>query len=128
MNVCGVPASSHTPGSTWAAPRARPTVGVCGRVMNGGEYCEDLRWAQRLTPGGCTPKPLRQLGVPRALIMAAQCRFSVHRMNQWWVERNRGVPTDSILAFFAGPWRRDGSATGLAPESVRTPGPSESNR
>lgn len=44
-------------------------------------------------------EPLRQLGVPRALIMAAQCQFSVHRMNQWWVERNRGVPTDSILAF-----------------------------
>jgi uncharacterized protein (TIGR03083 family) len=50
-------------------------------------------------------EPLRQLGAPRVLIMAAQCRFSVHRMNQWWVEHNRGVPTDSILACFAGPWR-----------------------
>jgi uncharacterized protein (TIGR03083 family) len=50
-------------------------------------------------------EPLRQLGAPRALIMAAQRRFSVHRINQWWVERNRGIPADSILAFFAGPWR-----------------------
>jgi len=50
-------------------------------------------------------EPVEQLGLPRALVKAASLRFSVHRINDWWVERNRDRPTDSIAAAFAGAWR-----------------------
>jgi uncharacterized protein (TIGR03083 family) len=59
---------------------------------------------------------VQQLGVPRALVMAARFRFSVHRINGWWVERNRGRPTDSIVADFAGPWRPGMVSNRLGPE------------
>lgn len=56
-------------------------------------------------------EPIEQLGLPRALVKAAAFRFSVHRINAWWVERNRDRPTDSIVAAFGGPWR-PGQVTG----------------
>jgi uncharacterized protein (TIGR03083 family) len=59
---------------------------------------------------------VQQLGVPRALVMAARFRFSVHRINSWWMERNRGRPTDSIVADFAGPWRPGKVSDRLGPE------------
>src|SRR6266851_5745933 len=62
-------------------------------------------------------EPVEQLGLPRALVKAASLRFSVHRINDWWVERNRDRPTDSIAAAFAGAWRRGPELSGAA-ESI----------
>jgi len=50
-------------------------------------------------------EPVEQLGYPKALAKAASMRFSVHRINDWWSERNRDRPTDSIVAAFATPLR-----------------------
>ena len=49
--------------------------------------------------------PIEEIGVPRALVKAATLRFSVHRVNGWWVEHNHDRPTDSVVAAFGGPWR-----------------------
>ena len=48
---------------------------------------------------------VQELGVARALLMAARFRFSVHRINDWWVRRNHDRPTEDIVAAFAGPWQ-----------------------
>ena len=50
-------------------------------------------------------EPVEQLGVPLALVKAAWFRFSVHRINDWWVRRNRDRPTGTIVAAFAGAWQ-----------------------
>jgi uncharacterized protein (TIGR03083 family) len=50
-------------------------------------------------------EPLEQLGVARAFAKAATFKFSVHRINQWWITRNRGRPAPEIVAAFGGPWR-----------------------
>lgn len=50
-------------------------------------------------------EPVEQLGVPLALVKAARFRFSVHRINNWWIRRNHDRPAGSILAAFAGPWQ-----------------------
>ena len=49
--------------------------------------------------------PIEEIGAPRALVKAATFRFSVHRVNAWWVEHNHDRPTDSVVAAFGGPWR-----------------------
>jgi hypothetical protein len=66
-------------------------------------------------------EPLRQLGTPRALIMAAQCRFSVHRMNQWWVERNRQRPGLLRRAVAAGTDQRPAWARSRRPRDGHSP-------
>ena len=50
-------------------------------------------------------EPVEQLGLPLALVKAAWFRFSVHRINDWWVQRNRDRPADSIVSAFAGAWQ-----------------------
>jgi uncharacterized protein (TIGR03083 family) len=50
-------------------------------------------------------EPVEQLGLPLALVKAAWFRFSVHRINDWWVRRNRDRPTNSIVTAFAGVWQ-----------------------
>jgi uncharacterized protein (TIGR03083 family) len=50
-------------------------------------------------------EPLEQLGVVRALVKAATFKFSVHRINEWWIARNRERATSTIVAAFDGPWR-----------------------
>lgn len=50
-------------------------------------------------------EPVEQLGLPLALVKAGWFRFSVHRINDWWIRRNRDRPTDSILTAFAGAWQ-----------------------
>jgi uncharacterized protein (TIGR03083 family) len=50
-------------------------------------------------------EPVAQLGVVRSVVKAASFQFSVHRINAWWIDRNRDRPTDSIVAAFDGPWR-----------------------
>lgn len=49
--------------------------------------------------------PVEQLGVVRAFARAATFKFSVHRINQWWITRNRERPVTEIVAAFDGPWR-----------------------
>jgi uncharacterized protein (TIGR03083 family) len=49
-------------------------------------------------------EPVEQLGVPLAVVKAAWFRFSVHRINDWWVRRNRDRPTGTIVSAFAGAW------------------------
>ena len=49
--------------------------------------------------------PIEEIGASRALVKAATLRFSVHRVNGWWVEHNHDQPTDSVVAAFGGPWR-----------------------
>jgi hypothetical protein len=39
------------------------------------------------------------------LAKAATFKFSVHRINEWWIRRNRERPTPEIVAAFDGPWR-----------------------
>ena len=55
-------------------------------------------------------EPLEQLGVVRSFAKAATFKFSVHRINQWWITRNRERPTPEIVAAFDGPWRPARSA------------------
>ena len=50
-------------------------------------------------------EPVEQLGLPLALVKAAWFRFSVHRINDWWVQRNRDRPAGSIVTAFAGAWQ-----------------------
>ena len=50
-------------------------------------------------------EPLEQLGVVRSFARAATFKFSVHRINQWWITRNRERPVPEIVAAFDGPWR-----------------------
>jgi uncharacterized protein (TIGR03083 family) len=50
-------------------------------------------------------EPVEQLGLPLALVKAAWFRFSVHRINDWWVRRNQDRPADSIVTAFAGAWQ-----------------------
>ena len=50
-------------------------------------------------------EPLEQLGVVRSFVKAATFKFSVHRINQWWITRNRERPVPEIVAAFDGPWR-----------------------
>jgi uncharacterized protein (TIGR03083 family) len=50
-------------------------------------------------------EPVEQLGLPLALLKAAWFRFSVHRINDWWIRRNHDRPTGSIVAAFDGPWQ-----------------------
>jgi len=77
-------------------------------------------------------EPLEQLGVVRSLAKAATFKFSVHRINQWWITRNRERPTPEIAAAFGAPARsarcsarRQGS--GQWSSTTRTcAGPSES--
>jgi uncharacterized protein (TIGR03083 family) len=45
---------------------------------------------------------VQELGVTRALLMAARFRFSVHRINDWWVERNRGTCAGDGIPALAG--------------------------
>jgi uncharacterized protein (TIGR03083 family) len=49
-------------------------------------------------------EPVEQLGLPLALVKAAWFRFSVRRINDWWVRRNRDRPASSIVTAFAGAW------------------------
>ena len=60
-------------------------------------------------------EPLEQLGIPLALVKAAWLRFSIHRINDWWIKRNRDRPTDSIVAAFAGAWQPDRISKLLGP-------------
>lgn len=50
-------------------------------------------------------EPVEQLGLPLALARAAWFRFSVHRINDWWVQRNRDRPTSNIIAAFSDAWQ-----------------------
>lgn len=50
-------------------------------------------------------EPVEQLGLPVALLKAAWFRFSVDRINDWWIRRNHDRPTGSIVAAFDGPWQ-----------------------
>jgi hypothetical protein len=50
-------------------------------------------------------EPVEQLGLPLAVLKAAWLRFSVHRINDWWVQRNRDRSTSSIVTAFAGAWQ-----------------------
>ena len=56
-------------------------------------------------------EPVEQLGLPLALVKAAWFRFSVHRINDWWIRSNRDRPTDNIVTAFAGAGSRAGSAS-----------------
>jgi uncharacterized protein (TIGR03083 family) len=49
-------------------------------------------------------EPVEQLGVVRSFAKAATFKFSVHRINQWWITRNRERPVAEIVAAFDGPW------------------------
>jgi len=62
----------------------------------------------------------REIGWLRGLAKLAGMRFSVHRANAWWVERNRPRPAADILAI----WRRSlasgpvGRAPGLVARAL----------
>lgn len=60
-------------------------------------------------------EPLEQLGVVHALVKAATFRFSVHRINEWWIARNRDRATSTIVAAFDGPWHPGGISKMLGP-------------
>ena len=45
--------------------------------------------------------PVEELGLSRVLLKMARWRFSVHRANTWWVERNADCATSSIVERFA---------------------------
>jgi uncharacterized protein (TIGR03083 family) len=50
-------------------------------------------------------EPVQQLGVARAVAKAARFRFSIHRINAWWITRNRDRPISTILEAFEGDWQ-----------------------
>jgi uncharacterized protein (TIGR03083 family) len=62
-------------------------------------------------------EPLEQLGVVRAVAKAATMKFSVHRINEWWVARNRERPTPTIVTAFDGPWRPGRISKMLGPQT-----------
>ena len=61
--------------------------------------------------------PVEQLGVVRAFAKAATFRFSVHRLNQWWITRNRERPAPEIVAALEGPWRPGRISKMLGPKT-----------
>ena len=65
------------------------------------EYLADSVLTLRLL----VDEPLEQLGVVRSFAKAATFKFSVHRINQWWITRNSERPVPEIVAAFDGPWR-----------------------
>ena len=62
-------------------------------------------------------EPLEQLGVVRSFARAATFKFSVHRINQWWITRNRERPAPEIVAAFDGPWRPGKISKMLGPKT-----------
>ena len=50
-------------------------------------------------------EPLERPGVVRSFALAAAFKFSVHRIPQRWITRNRERPVPEIVAAFDGPWR-----------------------
>jgi uncharacterized protein (TIGR03083 family) len=62
-------------------------------------------------------EPLEQLGVVRSFAKAATFKFSVHRINQWWITRNRERPAPEIVAAFDGPWRPGKISKMLGPKT-----------
>jgi uncharacterized protein (TIGR03083 family) len=62
-------------------------------------------------------EPLEQLGVARGFAKAAAFKFSVHRINEWWITQNRGRPTTEIVAAFDGPWRPGRISKMLGPKT-----------
>jgi uncharacterized protein (TIGR03083 family) len=62
-------------------------------------------------------EPVEQLGVVRSLAKAATFKFSVHRINEWWIRRNRERPIPEIVAAFDGPWRPGRISKMLGPKT-----------
>ena len=63
-------------------------------------------------------EPLRELGVPRAVMKAIGFRMSVHRINAWWIERNYSRDPTSIVQAFDGPFVPGGISKKLGPSGV----------
>jgi uncharacterized protein (TIGR03083 family) len=62
-------------------------------------------------------EPLEQLGIVRSFAKAATFKFSVHRINEWWIAQNRGRPTPEIVAAFDGPWHPGKISKMLGPKT-----------
>jgi len=57
-----------------------------------------------------------ELGYVRMFAVLTRFGFSAHRLNNWWVKRNRDRPIGSIIEAYCGPFRPGGVLRRVGPE------------